>query len=133
MMLSKMIDMYDCDYEPTNKEIQILLKLLKPGQKLPLLNDLECPEDYPDQLVYENYLDRLLEGYTIKFVTDRIIYETMPKAYLTMNRRLYSILWSICDVIKHRDLDFHFEWYPKNEVLRSTTINQTLKRDVVMI
>ena len=31
MMLSKMIDVYDCDYEPTKEEIQILLKSLRPG------------------------------------------------------------------------------------------------------
>ena len=58
MMLSKMIDVYDCGYEPTKEEIQILLKSLKPEQKLPLLNDLKCPDDHPDQLVDENYLDR---------------------------------------------------------------------------
>ena len=57
--------MYDCRYGPTKEEIQILLKSLKPGQKLPLLNNLEYPNHYPDQLVDENYLDRLLEGYTL--------------------------------------------------------------------
>ena len=54
-----MIDVYDCGYDPTKEEIQLFFKSLKPGQKLPLLNDLECPDDYPDQLVNENYLDRL--------------------------------------------------------------------------
>ena len=59
IMLSKMIDVYDCGYKPTKEEIQTLLKSLKPGKKSPLLNDLKYPDHYPDQLVDENYLDRL--------------------------------------------------------------------------
>ena len=96
-----MIDVYDCGYKPTKEEIQTLLKSLKPGQKLPLLNDLKYPDHYPDQLVDENYLDRLLEGYTLKFVMNRFINETRPDPYLTMNKRLYSILSGIGDVIEH--------------------------------
>ena len=91
-MLFKMIEVYDCGYEPTKEEIQILLKSLKPGQKLPLINDLEYPNHYPDQLVDENYLDRLLEGYTLKFVMNRFINEMLPDPYLPMNKKLYSIL-----------------------------------------
>ena len=117
MMLSKMIDVYDCGYEPTKEEIQILLKSLKPGQKLPLLNNLEYPDHYPDQLVNENYLYRLLEGYTLKFVTNRFIDETRPDPYLTMNKRLYSILSGTGDVTKHRGLDRHFEWNFETGVL----------------
>ena len=49
--MSKMMGMCDCGYEPTKEEIQILLKSLKPGQKLPLLNDLKYPEHYYNQLV----------------------------------------------------------------------------------
>ena len=69
IMLHKMINMSDCGYEPTKEEIQILLKSLKPGQKLQLLNNLEYP-DHPDQLICENYLDKLLEGYTLKFCNE---------------------------------------------------------------
>ena len=101
MMLSKMIDVYDCGCEPTKEEIQILLKSLKPGQKLPLLNDLKYLDAYPDQLVVENYLDRLLEGYTLKFVTNRFINEMLPDPYLTTSERLHSILSDIDDVIEH--------------------------------
>ena len=99
------------------EEIQILLKSLKPGQKLPLLNNLEYPDHYPDQLVDENYLDKLFEGYTLKFVTNRIINETRPEPYLTMNKRLYSILSGIGDVIKCRGLDLDFEWNFETGVL----------------
>ena len=87
-------------YKPTKEEIQLLLKSLKPGQNLPLLNDLKYPDAYPDQLIYQNYLDRLLEGYTLKFVTNRIINEPRPDPYLTMNKRLYSILSGIGDLIE---------------------------------
>ena len=110
MMLSKMIDVYNCGYEPTKEEIQILLKSLKPGQKLPLLNNLKYPDRYPDQLVNENYLDRLLGGYTLKFVMNRFTNETSPDPYLTMNKRLLSILSGIGDIIERRDLDLSFEW-----------------------
>ena len=44
----KMINMYDCGEEPTKKKIQILLKSLKPGQELPLLNDWMSPDKDPD-------------------------------------------------------------------------------------
>ena len=112
-----MIDMYNCDYKPTKEEIQILLKSLKPGQKLPLLNDLEYPDAYPNQLIYENYLDRLLEGYILKFVTNRFINEMRPDPYLTTNKRLYSIVLGIGDVIERRGLDLHFEWNFQQGVL----------------
>ena len=35
MMHSKMIDVYDCGCNQTKEEIQMLLKSLKPGQRLP--------------------------------------------------------------------------------------------------
>ena len=38
-MRYKMIDTHNCGEGPTKEEIQILLKSLKPGMKLPLLND----------------------------------------------------------------------------------------------
>ena len=85
-MLSEMIDVHDCGYKPTKEEIQILLKSLKCGQKLPLLNDLEYPNNYPDQLICENYLDRLLEGYTLKFAMNRIVCEELGKPYLKLNK-----------------------------------------------
>ena len=117
IMLSKMIDMYSCGYEPTKEEIQMLLKSLKPGQKLPLLNDLECLEHYPNQLVYENYFDRLLEGYTLKFVMNRFLNETMSDPHLIMNERLFAILEGIDDSIECRGLDLHFKWNCEEGVL----------------
>ena len=105
-----MIDVCNYDENPTKEEIQILLKSLKPGQKLPLPNNLEYPELYIDQLVYENYLDRSLEGYTLKFLTNRYINKICEVTYLKTNRRLLDILDGICDVIESRDLDFNFEW-----------------------
>ena len=71
-----MINMYNCkQYKPNEEEIKILLKSLKPGQKLTLLNNWMSPKDYIFQLVNENYLERLLEGYTLEFVTDRLMNE----------------------------------------------------------
>ena len=72
-MLSKMIDIENAGKCPTNEEIQLLLKSLKPGMKLPLLNDYDCPENYLEQLIAEHYLNGLLEGYTLKFITNRSI------------------------------------------------------------
>ena len=95
MMLSKMIDVYNCGYESTKEEIQILLMSLKPGQKLPPLNDLDHPDVHHEQIVDENYFDRLLEGYTLRFVTSRFINGTMPDPYLTTNERLYSMLQAL--------------------------------------
>ena len=118
IMLSKMIDVYDCDFVSTNEEIRILLNSLKPEQKLPPLDYLEHPDIYPEQLVDENYLDRLLEGYTLKFVTNRFINEMMPDPYLTTNKRLHGILMGIDDVIERQGLDLHLEWdYEKEGVL----------------
>ena len=117
IILSKMIDVYYCDYESTKEEIQILLMSLKPGQKLPPLNDLNHPDVYHEQLVDENYSVRLLEGYTLKFVTNRFINETMPDPYLTTNKRSYSIVSGIDEVIECRGLDLHFEWNDELGVL----------------
>ena len=99
-MLSEMIEVYDYGYEPTNQEIRILLKCFKPGQKLPQLNNLECPGDYPGQLVYENHLDRLLEGYTLKFVMNRTINERKSGTYLIASTRLTEIYLGIDRVIE---------------------------------
>ena len=51
-----------------------------------------------------------MEGYTLKFVTNRFINETLPDPYLTMSGRLHSILMGIDDVIECQGLDLHFEW-----------------------
>ena len=43
-----MINVYSCEqYEPTEEKSQILLKPLKPRQKLPLLNNWMSPKDFP--------------------------------------------------------------------------------------
>ena len=93
MMLYKMINVYDCEEDkPTKKEIKILLKSLKPGKKLPLLNDWLSPESYPYQIICENYSDRLLEGYTPKFVMNRCINESGGVTYLIESGRLQCII-----------------------------------------
>ena len=61
MMLSKMVNISHYGEKPTNEEIEILLKSLKPGKKWPLLIDYPYTEHYPGQLIAENYLDGLLE------------------------------------------------------------------------
>ena len=58
----------------------------------------------------ENYLDRLLEGYTLKLVTNRFINELDGVTYLIDNKRLQCIILGIGNAIKHRDLYLHFEW-----------------------
>ena len=68
MMLSKMVNINNYGEGPTNEEIEILLKSLKLGMKLPLLIDYFYTEDYPEQLIAEHYLDGLLEGYMLEFV-----------------------------------------------------------------
>ena len=73
MILYKMIDMQDCGKGPTNEVIQILLKSLKTGMKLLLLNDYGCTDHYLEQLIAEHYLNGLLEGYTLKFMTPRSV------------------------------------------------------------
>ena len=104
----KMLNVYNCEqYKPTKEETKILLKSFKPGQKLPLLNKWMSPKDYIFQLVNENYLDRLLEGYTLEFVTDRFINELDG---LIDSPRLQCIIIGIIDAIKRRGLDLHFEW-----------------------
>ena len=102
-----MINVYDCHKDkPTKEEIRILLESLKPGKKLPLLNDWLSPKGYHEQLICENYLDRLLEGYTLKFVMNRFINESS----LIENGRLHHIILGIGYAIERRGLDLHFEW-----------------------
>ena len=108
-----MIDLFNCGYEPTEKEIQPLLKSRKPGQKLSLLNDLECQDKYINQLLCENYLDRLLDGYIVKFVTNRLINNKLNCGpYLTMNKRLGSMISEIHKSIERIDLYLRFKPNP---------------------
>ena len=75
---------------------------------MPLLDDwLLSPEDYQEHLIIENYLDRLLGGYTLKFVMNRYINES---DHLIDNQRLKCIIRGISDAIEHRGLDLSFEW-----------------------
>ena len=112
-----MIDMYNCGKEPTKKEIQILLKSLKPRQKLPLLNDWMSPDGYIYQLIDESYSGRLLEGYTLKFITNRFINELDGVTCLIENERLNTIILGIGHAIKHRGLSLHFKWEYERGVL----------------
>ena len=116
-----MINVYNCEYhKPTEEETKILLKSLKPGQKLPLLNNWMSTKDYIFQLVNENYFDRLLEGYTLEFVTDRFINESDEVTRLIDNPRLQCIIIEIIDAIKCRGLDPHFDWeYGKGILLHN--------------
>ena len=116
-----MINVYNCEqYKPTEEETKILLKSLKPGQKLQLLNNWMSPKDYIFQLINENYLDRLLEGYTLEFITDRFINELDEVTRLINNPRLQCIIIGIMDAIKHRGLNLHFEWdYGKGVLLHN--------------
>ena len=65
-MRFKMLDIQDNGEGLTNEEIQLLLKNLEPGMKLPLLVDYKYPDHYPEQLVAEIYLNALLKGYTLE-------------------------------------------------------------------
>ena len=63
-----MVNICDCGDKPSNEELKIFVKSLKPGKKLPPLTDFFYPADYTEQLIAENYLDGLLKGSTLKFV-----------------------------------------------------------------
>ena len=95
-----MINIYDCDRSPANEEMQIMLKSLKPGKKLPLLIDFQYPNNYLEQLIDENYLDALLEGYKLKFLKKRNVFEEEGKTYLMTNSRLITICKGIEDVVE---------------------------------
>ena len=62
---------------------EILLRSLKPGKKLPPLNDFFYPADYTEQLIAENYLDGLLEGYTLEVVEFNSIGKLKDVPYLS--------------------------------------------------
>ena len=81
MIPSRMVSFEEHDGEkPTAKESEILAKSLKLGQKFPPLSNFLYPADYSDHLIAENYLDGLLEGYTLKFVVNR-----QTKRYFLLN------------------------------------------------
>ena len=62
MMLSKMISIHDCGEDPTKEDIQILLESLKPGMKLPLLNDYNHKDCYIEQLIASGILSKWIVG-----------------------------------------------------------------------
>ena len=95
-MPSKMVNILDGDEGITNQEMRILLKSLKPRMKLPLLNDYDCKDCYPEQLIAEHYLDELLEGYMLKFTTTRSKkYLGVETPHLKMDERLMNIIMTI--------------------------------------
>ena len=114
-----MINLYnDCQqtrYKPTEKEFELLLKSFKPGQKLPHLNSEDCHI----QLVYETYLDILLEGRTLKFMTDRSPVRSGGAYYLGSYAGLILefIVSEIIDAIEYRGLHLHFELDEEEDVL----------------
>ena len=121
--LYKMINLYDnCQqyrYEPTEEEFKLLLESLKPGQNLPSLNDCIHSKNHHIQLVYENYLDMLLEGCTLKFLADRFLTGPDEVYYLSSyaGSRLEFIVSGIIDAIERRGLNLHFESDEEENVL----------------
>ena len=107
----KMVDINDYGEGPTDEELEILVRSLKPGKKLPPLTDFFYPANYIEQLIAENYLDGLLEGYTLEFVALNSIGKLKGVSYLSFdeNKRLKCIYLTMCDVIKWRGLDLKFE------------------------
>ena len=95
--------------EPTNEEILIFLKSLKPEAKLPLFNKYGYPDKYVEQLVAENYLNGLLEGYTLKFVVPRLLEYLNGKPRLVLKRRIKSIYSAMASVIQRREFALNFE------------------------
>ena len=78
--------------------------------KLPLLNDYNCKDCYPEQLIAKHYLDGLLEGYMLEFTTTREIkYLGVETPYLKMDERLMNIIMTMIGVIKHQGLNLKFE------------------------
>ena len=105
-----MIDIHNCGEGPTKEEIQILLKSLKPGMKLPLLNDYGCTDYYLEQLIAKHYLNGLVEGYMLKFMMTRLIKYLEVIPYLKMNKRLINIFSTVYNVVEHREPDLNFEF-----------------------
>ena len=93
--------------------------------KLPLLNDYGCTDHYLEQLIAEHYLNGLLEGYTLKFMTTRLVKYLGNLPYLKMNERLMSIPITMSDVIERRELDLNFEFaYAGGLLLHNYTENE---------
>ena len=109
MMLLKMIEISKAGKESTNEEIRIFLKSLKPRMKLALLNKCGYPDKYVEQLIAENYLNGLLEGYTPKFVVPRLVEYLNGKPCLVLKGRIKSIYSAMTSVIKRRELALDFE------------------------
>ena len=110
LFLSKMVSITDCGEKQTDVEIEILLKSLKSGKKLPLSINYFYADNYPEQLIAENYLDGLLEGYTLEFVAFNSVEKLKGIPYLKMNERLMHIFLTMSDVIKRRGLNLKFEY-----------------------
>ena len=102
MMLLKMIDITELGKEPANEEIRMFLKSLKPGMKLPLFNKYGYPDKYVEQLIAENYLNGLLEGYTLKFIVPRLLEYLDDKLCLVLKRR--KRFSATLSVIQRREL-----------------------------
>ena len=109
MMLLKMIDISEAGEDPTNEEIRIFFKSLKLGMKLPLFNKYGCPNRYVEQFIAENYLDGLMEGYTLKFIVPESIEYLYDKPLLVLEGRLKRIFSAIVSVIQRRELTLNFE------------------------
>ena len=111
MMLSKMIDIHDFGDKPTDEELGIFLRSLKPGKKLPPVTYFFYPANYPEQLIAENYLDGLLEGYTLEVLVLNSIGKLRGNSYLSFkaNGRLKHIYLTMCDVINCCGLNLKFE------------------------
>ena len=133
-----MVNICDCGDKPSNEELKILVRSLKPGKKLPPLTDFFYPTDYIEQLIAENYLDGLLEGFTLELVALNSIGKLKDDTtYLGFNENkgLKRIYRNMCDVIKRRGLNLKFEheyevWtLPPNEIYCDLFNNQVRKND----
>ena len=77
---------------------------LKPGMKLPLFNKYGYRDKYVEQLIAENYLNGLLEGYMLKFVVLRLIGYLDDKPRLVLKGRIKRIFSAIVSVIQLENL-----------------------------
>ena len=100
MMLFKMVSIWRDGKGLTDEEIQLLLKNLEPGMKLPLLVDYRYPDHYTQELVAEIYLYMLLKGYKLKFETWRSIKKQGDDTCLKINERLLRIIGTMSGVVK---------------------------------
>ena len=118
---SKHIGIIHDHHGPSDHEIEILVRTLKPEKLPPLVGS-----PYIDQLIAEHYLDELLEGKTLWFNAYNSVVK-LENVYFKFegNLKLYRIYKTMCKVIKRCSLDLKFE----NEFLSDFKCNRLLLHD----